>query len=70
MAKKLPYPGYQRTTHSGLLGSQAWCDDCPWSLEARNALGSAATHADTYGHTVHAEQTNGITYNKKQEATA
>lgn len=67
---RIPRPeGYQRTTHSGLLGSQAWCEDCPWRLEARNAMGSGARHADTYGHTVRVEQTTGVVYNRK-EATA
>jgi hypothetical protein len=69
MARKLPYPGYRRTTHTSYLGVRANCEDCPWSLEATNALGVASVHADVNGHTVHVEQTRGVTYNQKTEAT-
>lgn len=66
---RIPRPeGYVRTTHTGLAGASAECMDCAWELEARNALGSAARHADTYGHTVHVKQTNTVIYNKKTEA--
>lgn len=56
----------RRNTYRGLLGIIADCEDCPWRSEARNALGNAARHADAYpDHTVHVEQTIGVTYNRK-----
>lgn len=54
------------TRHSGVLDAQAECADCPWtSTQYKNALATAARHAQTYGHTVRVEQTIGVTYNKK-----
>ncbi len=53
------------TKHSGLLGVQADCDDCPWRTYERNGIGTAAMHAQTYGHTVHVEQTIAVIYNRK-----
>lgn len=56
----------RKSTHTGILGCQAWCEDCGWKLEATNALGNGAIHADKYPeHTVHVEQTLGVTYNMK-----
>jgi hypothetical protein len=53
------------TKHTGLLGVQADCMDCPWRSQERNGMGTAAVHAQTYGHTVHVEQTLGVIYNKR-----
>lgn len=56
----------RRNTFTGILGCHAECEDCPWKQEATNALGSAARHADAHpDHTVHVEQTLGVTYNRK-----
>jgi hypothetical protein len=53
-------------TFTGILGAQAECVDCGWTTFANNALGNAARHADAHpDHTVHVEQTLGVTYNKK-----
>ena len=35
-----------------LIAARADCEDCEWFVEARNAQGIAAQHADQYGHTV------------------
>lgn len=56
-----------RTTHTGLLGVDALCRDCPWASEARNALGNAARHADATGHMVVVEQATVVVYNKREE---
>lgn len=56
------------TKHSGLLAVHARCDDCGWESEAKNAAGNAAQHAGRTGHTVHVEQTIGVTYNKKSSS--
>ena len=53
------------TKHSGLLGVQADCADCPWKTYERNGMGTAALHAQNYGHTVHVESTVVVIYNKK-----
>lgn len=59
----------RKNTYTGILGCEARCEDCEWETSARNALGNAARHADAHpDHTVHAEQTLGITYNRKSEA--
>lgn len=56
------------TKHTGLLGVQADCDDCPWRSQERNAAGTAALHAQNYGHTVRVEQTTVTIYNKRSGA--
>jgi hypothetical protein len=58
----------QRTTHTGLLGVQAECYDCPWKTFERNGLGNAARHADATGHHVTVEQTTVIIYNKRTKS--
>jgi hypothetical protein len=58
---------YQRTTHTGLAGVMAECQDCPWKTYARNGLGNAARHADATGHYVQVEQTTLINYNRPAE---
>lgn len=56
----------RKNTYTGILGAQAYCEDCPFKVYTRNSLGLAAQHADRYpDHTVHVEQTLGVTYNKK-----
>jgi len=57
--------GTPPTKHSGLLGAQAWCAECVWKSDTRNSMGIAAVHARITGHTVMAESTVGVTYNKK-----
>lgn len=57
------------TKHTGLLGVQADCADCPWQSYERNASGTAACHARDYGHTVRVEQTTIVIYNKKEVKT-
>jgi hypothetical protein len=56
-------------TFTGISACFAECEDCGWSLEAKNALGNAAIHADKNPtHTVHVEQVLGVTYNRKMKA--
>lgn len=55
------------TKHSGLLGVQADCADCTWQTYERNGMGTAALHAQDYGHTVHVEQTIIVIYNKRSK---
>jgi hypothetical protein len=56
-----------RSRKSAILGASAWCDDCKFEPFTRNAMGLAAIHADSHpGHTVHVEQTIGVTYNPKK----
>lgn len=58
-------PG-RRSTHSGIVDAQARCDDCPFAVFTRNSLGLAAQHADSHpDHTVRAEQSMIVIYNKK-----
>jgi len=38
-----------------MMLARAFCEDCDWQLEANNAQGVAAQHADKYGHTVKGE---------------
>lgn len=58
----------RKNTYSGLLDVRAWCDDCGFEQLERNAVGLAAIHADRNPeHTVHAESTIGVTYNRKPE---
>jgi hypothetical protein len=64
----LGVPVPRKNTWTGILDSTAWCDDCNFNLQARNATGTAAKHADAHeDHTVHVEQVTSITYNKKDE---
>lgn len=58
---------YQRTTHTGLAGVHADCQDCPWQTYERNGLGNAARHADATGHYVMVEQTTLISYNRPKD---
>lgn len=51
-----------RHTYSGLLAVRAWCDNCGWASEARNAQGLAAQHCDKYEHSTHVESTLGVAY--------
>lgn len=51
-----------RQTTSGLIAVRAECQGCPWSSEARNAVGNAAKHHDATGHTVNVDVTRAITY--------
>lgn len=53
------------TRHSGLAGVQAECRDCSWKTYERNGMGTAALHAQDYGHTVYVEQTIVVIYNKQ-----
>lgn len=55
-----------KNKYSGVLDAQAACDDCEWSSYTRtNALANGSLHARRTGHTVRAEQTIGVTYNRK-----
>ena len=40
-----------------LLRIMAWCVNCDWELESRNAEGVAAQHARKYGHKTEGEIT-------------
>jgi hypothetical protein len=52
-----------RHTYSGISDGHAECEDCDWrSSSYKNALATAARHADAYGHTVSAEQVVNVTY--------
>lgn len=63
--------GRRKNTYTGILGCLAECEDCGWSLEAKNALANAARHADAHpDHTVHVEQILGVTYNRKTDDEA
>ena len=33
-----------------LLDASAWCTDCDWRVESKNAMGVAAIHHKKYGH--------------------
>ncbi len=33
-----------------LLGAAAWCSDCQWETEGKNAMGNAARHHQKTGH--------------------
>ena len=33
-----------------LLDAQAWCTDCDWKTEGKNAMGNAARHHKKMGH--------------------
>jgi hypothetical protein len=60
----------RKNTYTGILGVHAWCEDeaCGWKTEAKNALGTAARHADAHpDHEVHVEQVLGITYNRRTD---
>jgi hypothetical protein len=51
-----------------MLDAHAWCEDCRFEQDERNAMGLAAQHADRHpDHEVHAEQTIGVTYNRKKD---
>lgn len=66
--RRAPRPG-RRSTHSGIVDAQARCDDCPFAVFTRNAVGLAAQHADSNpDHTVRAEQSMIVIYNKKPKA--
>jgi hypothetical protein len=54
-----------RPTRSGIVDGQAWCRQCGWSTEGKNALGNAAQHADRTSHEVQAELTRVVIYNPK-----
>lgn len=55
-------------TYTGMLDAHAWCEDCRFEQDERNAVGLAAQHADRHpDHEVHAEQTIGVTYNRKKD---
>ncbi len=36
----------------GLVAAMAWCQDCKWTAESRNAMGIAAIHHNKTGHYV------------------
>lgn len=38
-----------------LLNAEAWCDECGWKTEGRNAMGNAAKHYQKSGHFVMVE---------------
>ena len=40
----------------------AKCVDCPWSLEAQNAMGAAFNHAKFHGHRVHVQVRDVVVY--------
>lgn len=54
-----------RNTYRGVTDAGAWCDDCPWTAQGRNALGLGNQHARRTGHTVLCDETWTVTYNKK-----
>jgi hypothetical protein len=48
------------------VDERAWCTECGWSnSNYKNALATAARHADATGHEVHIEQGISIVYNRK-----
>jgi hypothetical protein len=52
--------------YSGIIECLAECDECDFAATNRkNALALASQHARRTGHQVHAEQTIGVTYNRK-----
>jgi hypothetical protein len=56
----------RRSKVSRITGAVAHCDDCPFRITTRNAVGLAAQHADRHPtHTVHAEQTLQMIFNRK-----
>jgi hypothetical protein len=50
---------------SGVLGAQADCLSCGWSVHSRNAMGLGAQHAKRTGHEVMCEHTIGVTFNPR-----
>lgn len=49
---------------SGVIHALASCDDCGWENgNYKNALATAARHAQASGHTVHCEQAISVVYN-------
>lgn len=56
----------RKNSYTGILGCHAECEDCDFKVESKNALGTAARHADAHpDHTVHVEQVLGVTYNRR-----
>ena len=45
-----------RTTYTGVMGANAWCETCSKHWQSRNAIGVAARHHDATGHYVQFEQ--------------
>ena len=37
------------------VGGRAFCDDCDWSTEGKNAMGNAAQHHQKTGHVLQGE---------------
>lgn len=58
-----------KTRDSGLIDARAKCADCPWTSDGKNAMAIAAQHAGTYDHTVSAQTTMGVIYNRKEAKT-
>ena len=50
------------------VGGRAFCDDCDWSTEGKNAMGNAAQHANRTGHSLQGELEQAFWVNQKGES--
>ena len=50
-----------------LIEAEAWCTDCDWTTEARNAMGNAAQHHQKTGHYVQMQLIYGQTFGKPNQ---
>ena len=50
------------------IAARASCESCEWFVEARNAQGVAAQHADQYGHTVACDLSYGFRAEPEQRS--
>lgn len=58
-----------RKAYTGLLSMRAFCHDCDWTLESKNALGVAANHSSHHQHDVSIETTLVKSYRWKEEGS-
>lgn len=47
--------GYEYDVDASTVGGRAFCDDCPWDTEGKNAMANAAKHAKKEGHELQGE---------------
>ena len=56
-----------RSTHTGVVESDASCTDCAFTADGKNALGLGNVHARRTGHEVQCSQTIVVVYNRRDE---
>jgi hypothetical protein len=52
-----------------LLNASAWCTECNWKTEGKNAMGNAAKHYHKTGHFIQLELAYGHSFGQPKSVT-